>query len=64
MILTLDDKRALCAARVTLNGAPAIITGARNPFATVASLKGPQHDATFSWPAAARIVARGGTFNS
>jgi hypothetical protein len=61
---TLDARRALCAARVTLNGTRAIVTGARNPFASVVSLDGPQYDAEFSWAAAARVIAKGGAFKT
>lgn len=61
---TLEARRALCAARVTLNGSRAIVTGARNPFASVVSLDGPQYDVTYSWTAVARVIANGGAFKS
>ena len=62
--VTLAHRRDLCAARVTLNGSRAIVTGARNPFASVVSLDGPQYDATYSWDAVSRVIAKGGAFKS
>jgi hypothetical protein len=62
--MTRDERRALCAERVTLNGAPAVVTGARNPFAVVATLSAPHVEAEYSWTAVERVIARGGTFRS
>lgn len=59
--LTLDGRRYLCAARVTLNGKPAAIGGARNRFATVTALD-MSVSAEWAWETVARIVARGGDF--
>jgi hypothetical protein len=58
-----DARRALCEARVTLNGRPARISGAQLEFAvvrdTVTGLA-----CEWAWETAARIVARGGAFRS
>jgi hypothetical protein len=64
MTVTLEARRALCAGRVTLNGVPAVVTGARNPFAVVATLRAPHVEAEYSWAAVERVIARGGTFRS
>jgi hypothetical protein len=61
--LTLDDKRALCATPVTLNGAPAVITGAMEKTALVIAFDGAAR-AEYSWPAVARITANGGRFGA
>lgn len=62
-LITLENRRELCQARVTLNGRPAVIGGVRNPFATVAYLDG-SGELEWSWDAVARIVASGGKFSS
>jgi len=53
----------LCDTRVTLDGKPAKIGGARNEFATVRLIRSGL-SAEFAWPTVARIVARGGEFKS
>jgi hypothetical protein len=59
----IDARRALCGARVTLDGRPAKIGGARCDFAAVSVLPdGPSYE--FAWPTVARIVAIGGDFRS
>jgi len=60
---SLADRQALCAVPVTLDGAPARVTGYRQPFARVARL-GDGLSAEWSWQTVARIVARGGRFKT
>jgi hypothetical protein len=60
---TLDGRRELCAARVTLNGEPAAISGARHDYAMVRQLASGL-GAEWAWPTVARIVAAGGEFRS
>ena len=61
--LTLDERRELCAATVTLNGEPAAIRGAQCDYGTVGTMpNGPAHE--WAWPTIARIVARDGAFQS
>jgi hypothetical protein len=64
MTLDLEARRALCEAKVTLDGKPAKIIGAAEQYATV-------HQTPdgfgwhWSWTAVAHIVAnRGGAFRS
>ena len=59
----LDHRRELCGALVTLDGKPARISGAREPFATVTDLDSGL-SAQWSWASAAGIVSRGGAFKS
>lgn len=61
MTATLAERRALAAKRVTVNGDRAAIGGVRNPHAHVIRLS----DGAiweWSWPAVARVVAKGGDF--
>lgn len=62
---TVDDerRRELIETRVTLNGNPARITGARSRFATVTDLT-TRLSAEWSWEAVERVVAKGGRFES
>lgn len=64
MNLTYEQKQALIqgAKKITLNGEPAVISGAKNRFATVRSTKsGASVD--FSWDTASRILThREGAF--
>jgi hypothetical protein len=60
---TLDERMALCEAKVTLNGKPAWISGARLRFAAVTDRK-TGLSAEWAWPTVARIVARDGAFES
>jgi hypothetical protein len=53
----------LCAAEVTLNGNPAIISGHRLSFAKVTDLT-TGLSAEWSWTAVRRIVANGGAFTT
>jgi hypothetical protein len=64
--MDLDEKLALCDARVTLNGEPAVIIGARpwRPDAKVATLRSDGPVAAFAWETVAQIVADGGAFES
>ena len=63
--MTLDEKRELCQTRTaTLDGHPAVISGAREPFATVSALTGYQYRQEFAWETVARIIQRGGEFHS
>lgn len=59
----LEARRALCEAKVTLNGKRAKIMGARKQFATVAQFD-TGLSAEWSWEAVARIVANGGNFKA
>ena len=58
-----QSRREACASRVTIDGRPAVITGAREPFAHVRSLDGVS-DVEFSWVAIARVLDKGGAFRS
>lgn len=49
-------RRALCAQAVTLNGEPAVISGALHRFATVTSLASGL-SAEWSWAAVQRVIA-------
>jgi len=61
--LSLEAKRELCwTDGVTLDGEPAMIMGARNAFAQVATLRIDGGFVEFAWPTVAQIVAEGGTF--
>jgi hypothetical protein len=63
--MTLQAKRELCWTEdVTLDGQPAMIMGARNAFATVATLHIGGPAVEFAWPTVARIVADGAAFRS
>lgn len=48
----------------TLDGYPAIISGCKNDFATVATINGPAIRADFAWTTIAHILASGGAFKS
>lgn len=61
MTTTLEDRRALCAQPCTLDGRPAVILGAREPFATVCD-KSTGAGAQWAWETVARVMARGGAF--
>jgi hypothetical protein len=66
-LLTLAEKRDLCAIPVTLNGHAANICGAANLFATIrTSAPWTPENKTLSgdwqWYAVARIVSEGGAF--
>ena len=60
--ITLTERRALAATRVTVDGAPAAIGGTRNGrFANVIRLSdGASWE--WAWPTVRRIVARDGAF--
>ncbi len=58
-----EDRFALCAEKITLNGRPAKISGAGRPFARVTDSQ-TGLSAEWSWRAVARIVAKGGQFRS
>lgn len=63
--MTEDQKRDLMAKPVTLNGLPAIVSGACGPFAMVRTLSpAPRHHISgqWSWPAVARVIQSGGAF--
>ena len=58
-------KREFCGKPVTLNGKPAVISGAWRPFALVRTL----HDggltcAEYAWETAAKIIMHGGNFKA
>jgi hypothetical protein len=59
------ERAALCdTPGVTLDGEPAVITGARNPHAMVRTLRPGGPAAEFAWPTVARITAAGTAFRS
>lgn len=62
-MVTQEQRGALCAAHVTLDGKPANICGRLEQFAIVARLDGAAR-IEITWPAVARIVAAGGKFKS
>lgn len=64
MIITTEQKYELIASRVTLNGKPAKVSGARLQFATVATLNSDGAAVEFAWPTVARIIAAGGKFKA
>lgn len=62
-----EERRALCAAPVTLNGQPATISGTDSPFALVRTCGPwtPQNktlSADWAWHTVREIVAKGGAF--
>lgn len=59
-----EAKRSLCVEHVTLDGAPAVISGYALDFAHLRRLDGVGGAVEFAWPTVARIVANGGTFLS
>ena len=61
--MTYEERRKLCQKRVTLDGKPAVIGGARHRFATVATLP---HGASYewAWETVKKIVEKGGDFRS
>ena len=60
---TLAERRAACAIRVTLDGQPASICGARLPFARVVAESGRRvHE--WEWATALAVVRAGGDFRS
>lgn len=64
-IVDLGTRHQLCEAEgVTLNGEPAVIIGARNSFAQVATVRSDGPVAEFAWITVRRIVACGGEFFS
>jgi hypothetical protein len=56
-------RRDLCSRPCTLDGAPAVLAGALEPFPTVCEL-GRNVKAQFSWPTVERIMADGGAFTA
>jgi hypothetical protein len=61
----LERRQQLCEATVTLDGGPAIITGAKLPFAKVEPLRSGSGGAVeFAWPTVERIISNGGAFRS
>lgn len=57
----LAERRELCAAEVTLNGEPAIISGALMDFARVTNPR--THESyQWAWGSVRRVVANGGQF--
>ena len=62
---TRAERRELCWTEgVTLDGEPAMVMGAANRFAQVATLRGCGPAVEFAWPTVARIIADGGAFRS
>jgi hypothetical protein len=61
--MTLDEKRALCDAKVTLDGKRAKVQGACRDFPRVTMLRSGL-SVEFCWATVARVVARGGNFRS
>lgn len=61
--VSLEERKALCQAVVTLNGEPAKVNGYANRFAAV-TVKANGLSAQWSWEAVQRVVANGGAFKS
>ena len=61
--LSVEERQALCAAEVTLNGERAKVSGAQRAFARVTQIASGL-SAEWSWGAVARVVAAGGGFRS
>lgn len=61
--MTLEERRALAAMPVTLDGEPAVISGVLCPFASVRQVRTGQ-GFDWNWDAVARVVAAGGDFRS
>ena len=60
---TLERRRELCSQAVTLDGAPAVLSGAARTFAMVRPLpRGAGYQ--WAWETAERIMANGGEFKS
>ena len=59
---SIDERRKLIVATVTLNGKPAKISGVYNDVATVWLIESPAVSADFGWSTVGRIVAHGGDF--
>lgn len=62
MDLTYEERWELTQQRVTLNGEPAAIMGARLPFAKVASLDPEGPSAEWAWDTVESVVKSGGDF--
>lgn len=58
--LTLEQRRELCNARITLNGQPGTIRGAQCDFAVVSDNNGRSFE--WAWETVDRIVKNGGEF--
>jgi hypothetical protein len=61
--VTTNQRRELCAARVTLNGQPATIAGIQCDYARVTDQRSGL-SCEWAWPTVARVVANGGRFES
>lgn len=61
--MTTVDKLKLCAMPATLNGLKATVSGVRGPLAKITQ-NSTGLSVEFSWPTAARILAKGGNFQS
>lgn len=59
----MQTRHELCAKKVTLNGNPAVISGANNDFATVTDMT-THLSAEWAWETVERIVNNGGEFKS
>jgi hypothetical protein len=57
------NRHHLVLASVTLNGLPAQVTGIRNDYAMVRSLRG-ECAAEFAWSTVESVVSSGGNFKS
>lgn len=57
----LVKRQGLCQTRVTLNGKPAVVTGAKMKFATVMSLDGIL-SFEWAWEAVESVIVSGGKF--
>lgn len=58
------NRHALVLASVTLNGKPAQVTGIRNDYAMVRSLRGECAAVEVAWPTVESVVNSGGNFKS
>ena len=61
--MPLDERAQLVGRACTLNGEPAIVAGWRAPFATVRQVR-TGLSAEWAWTTAARLLERGGAFES
>jgi hypothetical protein len=62
--VSIEDRRKLAEARVTLDGRPAVISGIQNDFAKVTVLDTGE-SYTWSWPGVKRVIeTAGGHFKS
>ncbi len=62
--MNIEQRYDLIATKVTLDGRPARICGAKCQFAVVRALDGSTGDFQWAWETVAHVVANGGRFRS